>query len=165
MLGGICAVLPGRATNDAPRVQVISKDGTVNDYAIPEIVTKGIIGEKVVRRQWWHNGHKGSSSRRTRRSAGTAHNLLLSIYTLSTMMSISFKNTRAADLLSGVDTEVIDATGIEAGGKHKAVSSYLAGGGRSREPGSGGTRGDRAARRARRAAGAGSLADARGPDD
>ena len=81
------------------------------------------------------------------------------------MMSISFKNTRAADLLSGVDTEVIDMTGTEAGGNNEAVNSNLAGGGKGREPGSGGARGDRAARRARRAAGAGSLADARGPDD
>ena len=55
---------------------------------------------------------------------------MLSIYTFSTMLSGVLSNAQAADLLSGVDTEVIDMTGTGAGGNTKAVNSNLTAGGR-----------------------------------
>ena len=92
---------------------------------------------------------------------------MLSIYTFSTMIGRALSNARAAELLSGIDTEVIDMTGTRPEVSKKAINSNLATGGCGDGRGSGGSdaRSDRAARRARRAAGAGSLADARGPDD
>ena len=83
------------------------------------------------------------------------------------MIGEVLSSARAAELLSGVDTEVIDMTGTRPEVKGKAGKPRKTSGvcKQSRGLSCGEARGDRAARRARRAAGAGSLADARGPDD
>ena len=83
------------------------------------------------------------------------------------MIGEALSNARAAELLSGVDTDVIDMTGTRPEVSEKTGKPRKTSGGckQSRGLSCSEERSDRATRRARRAAGAGSLADARGPDD